>query len=170
MIFILFIQSAGVLPILRRTQENKFGSGTIFVGVAHGTSKHDPFCFAEYEQNLPKCKPLLSKKRGTWACPHGPDCGPLRVHGSSGTSATHMWHLDRMLRLMLESRGLVKLEKPIEVTATSGYIPPVATATVSFLFCSHRGDLSCRLTSQLVNPTIDSSILLVFVSDFIDRF
>ena len=97
--------AAGKTPVLKRSQEKIFGSSSAFIAVWPGDKDSEPGIYAYLEPNLPKCEMLKKRK----PCPHGPTCGPERVHGSSGTAATHCYHLKRFVKQHLHQRGL----KPI---------------------------------------------------------
>ena len=64
----------------------------------------DPGDYVALEFNLYRCQKKGSRKK----CPHGPDCGPRRKHGGSGTAPIHRWHVRRAVQAMLKDRGLTK--------------------------------------------------------------
>ena len=41
-------------------------------------------------------------------CSHGPSFGKKRIHGSSGTTPIHQYHLNRAIRKLCAQRGLTK--------------------------------------------------------------
>ena len=45
------------------------------------------------------------RKGKVWRCPHGPSAGPGKVCGISGTSFTHDYHLENIVKKAIESRG-----------------------------------------------------------------
>ena len=98
----------GKTPIHRRTQEKVIGTASAFIAVWPGDSENEPGIYAELEPNLPKCEALKKRK----PCPHGDNSGPGRVHGSSGTAATHAYHLKRFVKKHLHQRGF----KPVKRT------------------------------------------------------
>lgn len=97
----------GKTPVVKRSQEKIFGSSSAFVAVWPGDGDSEPGIYTYLEPNLPKC-PMQKKRK---PCPHGPSCGPGRVHGSSGTAATHCYHLKRFVKQHLHERGFKPLKR-----------------------------------------------------------
>ena len=63
----------------------------------------NPGDYAALEFNLYRCQGKSRRK-----CPHGPDCGPRRKHGGSGTAPIHRYHIEKAVTKMLASRGITK--------------------------------------------------------------
>jgi len=94
---------SGQFPILKEN-EKTFGTGTGYTASAPGNGDVEPWSYAELELNKYKCVSIKRKK----PCPHGPDVGPQRYHGGSGTAAIHYYHLKRQLQSFFQHRGITK--------------------------------------------------------------
>ena len=66
----------------------------------------DPWWYSILEPDFKERKTLKNHRGKIWRCLHGPSAGPERVCGIRNTAFTHDYHLERIAKSFIESRGL----------------------------------------------------------------
>ena len=104
---------AGKAPKVKTNERIQFNTGTAYTATWPGgmpmegdflDETVDPGDYASLEFNKYRCQRKGSRK----ACPHGPDSGPRRKHGGSGTAPIHRYHMRKAITKMLKDRGITK--------------------------------------------------------------
>ena len=92
--------------------------------------RYEPGHSVGFEPNLYCCKDIK--------CSHGPDHGPSRKHGGSGTTPIHQCHLNRAIRKLCKERQLTKANSYKRKRRNSR---PIITVQIDRSTClSYNGD------------------------------
>ena len=90
---------AGKRPVKRNTQEKRLSGESAFNGIWPGDGDLDPGFYSSLELDYPKYKHTKKYPESSNCAYHGtPKAGPDRTCGISGTTDTHEYHLERIVK------------------------------------------------------------------------